>query len=203
MPLLDEFIIDDLEVLKVIAHSTRLDILQLLKVPKTVKTIAELLQRPPTKLYYHVNLMEKNGLIQVVDTNIISGIVEKTYQVVAHNYSLQDGLLASSDSFSEDVDSMLEAIFDVTRKEIKRSIQANQLGATKEDRRGILSHSGLRLTAVQFATYYNKLETILKELEALSQENHAAETAVDQSLYGITIAYYPNFQPTPEEDATS
>ena len=64
-----EFLVDDLEALKVIAHNTRLDILQSLKRPKTVKEIAKLLKLPATKLYYHVNLMEKHGLIQVVETN--------------------------------------------------------------------------------------------------------------------------------------
>ena len=80
--LAQEFLVDDLEMLKVIAHNTRLDILQSLKKPKTVKEIARLLKLPATKLYYHVNLMEKHGLIQVVETNIVSGIVEKKYYKV-------------------------------------------------------------------------------------------------------------------------
>ena len=101
--LAQEFLVDDLEMLKVIAHNTRLDILQSLKKPKTVKEIARLLKLPATKLYYHVNLMEKHGLIQVVETNIVSGIVEKKYQVVARNYRIDDQLLADQSTNTESV----------------------------------------------------------------------------------------------------
>lgn len=192
-----EFIVDDLEVLKVIAHGTRLDILQSLKLPKTVKEIAKLLEIPATKLYYHVNLMEKHRLIQVVETNIVSGIVEKKYQVVARNYRLDDDLLAKSESVSEDVDAMLGAIFDVTRTEIKRSIAADKMAPTSEDRRGLLWRSNLKLTADQFETFYERLDEILNEIKAVSGQNEAAD---EHQLYGLTVALYPVFK-LPEEEA--
>lgn len=194
--LVREFVIDNLETLKVTAHSLRLDILQTLKKPKSVKEIAKQINRPATKLYYHVNLMEEHGLIRVVETNIVSGILEKKYQVVAQNYRLQDNLFAESDSLDEDVDRMLGAIFDVTRAEIRRSIQADQMEPTHEDRRGLLWRSTLHLTAVQFAEFYNRLDEILKELDTASAKN---DTAVDQQLFGITVAYYPMHQPKLEE----
>lgn len=121
-----EFVVDDLEVLKVIAHGTRLDILQSLRRPKTVKEIAKRLNLPATKLYYHVNLMEKHGLIQVVETNIVSGILEKKYQVTARNYRLQDGLLTESNTFSEEIDMMLSAIFSTTRSRSNAALKRSK-----------------------------------------------------------------------------
>ena len=199
--LAQEFVIDNLETLKVVAHSLRLDILQTLKKPKSVKEIAKQINRPATKLYYHVNLMEEHGLIRVVETNIVSGIVEKKYQVVAKNYGLQDDLLAKSDSLGEDVDRMLGAIFDMTRTEIRRSIEAKRMELTDEDRRGLLWRSMLCLTAAQFNQLYDKLEEILKEVDAHSNHNEAVETAVDQQLYGLTVAFYPVHRSEQKEDS--
>ncbi len=192
-----EFIVDDLELLKVIAHGTRLDILQRLKLPKTVKEIAHQLDIPATKLYYHVNLMEKHGLIQVVETNLVSGIVEKTYQVVARNYRIDDRLLTDQSSTSEEWSRMLNAIFDVTKSEIRRTMQQTKQNPFKDDESGgILWRANLRLTAEQYQTFYGRLKTLLDEIQALPKE---AKDDPAQNLYGLTIAYYPVV--LPDEDS--
>ena len=190
-----EFIVDDLELLKAIAHGTRLDILQRLKLPKTVKEIAEQLKLPATKLYYHVNLMEKHGLIQVVETNLVSGIVEKKYQVVARNYRIDDRLLADQSTASKEWERMLSAIFDVTRSEIQRTMQHTRQNPFKdEESGGILWRYNLRLTPEQYKEFYGRLQAILDEMQALQEEQ--ADAGSD--LYGLTVAYYPVI--SPDED---
>ncbi len=193
-----EFVVDDLELLKVIAHGTRLDILQQLKLPKTVKDIAQQLALPATKLYYHVNLMEKHGLIQVVETNLVSGIVEKKYQAVARNYRIDSQLLADQPTASKELEKMLSAIFDVTRSEIQRTVrQTNQNPFKDDESGGILWRSTLRLTSEQYKTFFGRLKAILDEMEALPKET-GDDTA--KSLYGVTLAYYPVIMP--DEDHT-
>lgn len=76
------------EAVKVFADSLRLKILRLMERPTTVKAVANALQMPVTKLYYHVNLLAQHGLIQVVDQNLESGIVEKVYQLSARQFKL-------------------------------------------------------------------------------------------------------------------
>ncbi|MBK8900817.1 MAG: helix-turn-helix domain-containing protein [Anaerolineaceae bacterium] len=188
-----EFVVDDIELLKVIAHSTRLDILQSLKHAKTVKEIAKLLKLPATKLYYHVNLMEKHGLIQVVETNVVSGIVEKKYQVVASNYRIDNQLLTEQSAVSENMTRMVSAMLDVTRSEIQRTMEVTQQNPFDASR-GILWRATLRLTAEQYEAYYGRLQSLLDEIAALSPDSEEAETA----LYGLTVAYYPVV--TPAED---
>jgi DNA-binding transcriptional ArsR family regulator len=188
-----EFVVDDLELLKVIAHGTRLDILQRLKLPKTVKVIARQLNLPATKLYYHVNLMEKHGLIQVVETNLVSGIVEKKYQVVARNYRIDNQLLADQATASEELDRMLSAIFDVTRSEIQRTVRQTKQNPFRDDESGgILWRSTLRLTAEQYKEFYNRLQTLLDEIEALPKET---KDDLAKDIYGLTVAYYPVILP--------
>lgn len=186
-----EFLVDDIELLKVIAHSTRLDILQSLKHPKTVKEIARLLKLPATKLYYHVNLMEKHGLIQVVETNIVSGIVEKKYQVVARNYRIDDQLLADQSASTENMYRMVSAMLDMTRSEIQRTMQVTQQNPFDASR-GILWRSTLRLTPEQYEELYGRFQSFLDEMNALNREGKEEGT----DLYGLTLAWYPVVAPT-------
>lgn len=185
-----EFVVDDIELLKVIAHSTRLDILQSLKYPKTVKEIARLLKLPATKLYYHVNLMEKHGLIQVVETNVVSGIVEKKYQVVARNYRIDDQLLADQSASTENMYRMVGAMLDVTRSEIQRTMQVTQQNPFDASR-GILWRTTVRLTPEQYEALYGRFQSLLDEISALNQE----EVLDGTDLYGLTLAWYPVVAP--------
>lgn len=192
-----EFLVDDLELLKVIAHNTRLDILQSLKRPKTVKEVAKLLKLPATKLYYHVNLMEKHGLIQVVETNIVSGILEKKYQVVAHNYRIDNRLLTDQPAASQELEQMLNTIFDITRTEIRRTVQhTNQNPFADDQDIGILWRASFRLTPAQHKEFHGRIQSLLQEIAQYSQD----DVAENDTVYGLTLAYYPIHTPN-EADA--
>lgn len=81
--------IDDLDTLKVLTDPTRLEIMkQIGFVNKggercTVKHLAGLMEVAPSKLYYHIKLLEEHGLLVVGETQVVSGILEKHYQVAA------------------------------------------------------------------------------------------------------------------------
>src|SRR5262245_20848099 len=72
--LLDEWIVSDLETLKLLGNPLRAQILQeLVARPMSVKQIAAALGEPVTKLYRHVDLMLRAGVIRVVDQVVVSG----------------------------------------------------------------------------------------------------------------------------------
>lgn len=55
-------------IIKSLFNYHRIRILQVIKdKQKTVKEIAQLLNEKPSRLYYHINQLEKNGLIKVID----------------------------------------------------------------------------------------------------------------------------------------
>jgi len=67
------FIINDLETLKVVADPVRNQILEVLeKKPQNVKEVADKLGLAPSKLYYHFNMLEKVGLIKVVESRQVA-----------------------------------------------------------------------------------------------------------------------------------
>ena len=186
----DEHIITDLNTLKIIADPTRRDIMRHLDKPQTVKEVAEMLDKDPTKLYYHVRQLEKHGLIQVIETNIVSGIIEKTYQVVARQFHLKKGLIATTEMTEENIETLFGTIFDVTKDEISRSIRAGLMkpgDETTPQKDGTVKII-LSLTESQAIELHSQLKSLWNEYEALSKAN---TDNPDAQPKGLLIAFYP------------
>lgn len=197
----DELLIDDLETLKIISDPLRIQILELLLEPKTVKQIASVIGIPPTKLYYHVNLLEKHGVIRVVETNIVSGIIEKTYQIVAFSIRPAQSLFSLSVPESiESLDHVLSSVFDRTREDIMRSVQARVIDASlpEDQQRG--SHK-LHITRVLARLSPDRAESFYERLAALvedfDEEGHGADEK-NTGNYTLVIVMYPTV--SSEED---
>jgi DNA-binding transcriptional ArsR family regulator len=187
----ESFIIQNPVTLKALADPLRMEIMRLLKTPATVKELGTALHKSPTKLYYHVNMLEKSGVIQVVETNIVSGIIEKKYRIVARSFQISDSLLSDSNANDESNAAFLQTIFGITQTELKRSIKAKLLKPkqTKTDDHGLLFRSNLNLTEAQFNHFSEQLEAILKELDDTSIANDANSEGTRP--FAITVAYYP------------
>ena len=188
----EHLIISDPETLKVLADALRLQILRLLRRPRTVKQLGEALDTPPSKLYYHVNLLEKHNLIQVVETNIVSGIIEKVYQVTARRLSIDDALLLGDEPAKAHLEAVVTALFDSTREEV---LQAVRLGALAERNKpgagfnhDMMVRGNARLTPEQVSDFYAELEGLVARFEALSHENQGRDDLVE---HGLLQVFYP------------
>ena len=72
--------ITDIEKLKVISDPLRISILTTLgSEKKNSRQLAKLLKINRTKIHYHLNILEENNFIEVVDTDTINGIIQKYY----------------------------------------------------------------------------------------------------------------------------
>ena len=193
-----EFIIRDPEPLKVLGDALRLQLLKALKRPRTVKELGEALDLPPTKLYYHVNLLEKHELIRVVATDVVSGIIEKHYQVSARNYRVDDTLLSPIDGQEKHLDDLLGAIFESTQTDIRHSIAAGLMRIRGGDdlENGAVVKYTLHLTAAQRTLFLERLQALLDLVEEATEGD-------DTDPYGLTLAYYPlPDERKPDEDNT-
>src|SRR5215212_2185845 len=123
-------VIGDLETLRVLADPVRVQILEVsVMEPRTVKQIAKLVGIPATKLYYHINTMEEHGLLRVVGTRLVSGILEKQYRATAMSFSFDRALLApDSPARGEVLGLTLSAVLDTTRREVESIRQASAEG---------------------------------------------------------------------------
>jgi DNA-binding transcriptional ArsR family regulator len=188
----DEIIITDPETLRVIANSLRLQIIKQLQQPATVKEVADAIDLPPTKLYYHFSQLEKQKLIRVVDTKVVSGIIEKHYQVAAKRYRVDEQLFATTEDAVEHIDSILGAIFDNAKTEIKHSIEAGLMQVGKEGpcEEGSIVQAIMYPTPRQLESFCDRLMPIIKECESWDSQDEE----VSNQPYGLIMAFYPIIQ---------
>jgi DNA-binding transcriptional ArsR family regulator len=114
------FEISDLQTLKAVAEPLRMRLLMSLdEGDLTVKELAAKLTVPPTRLYYHVRILENHGLLRVASTRMVSGIEEKRYASTARSWTISDDMLGSPA-----VGDVLKAMFDLLRVELMLALAA-------------------------------------------------------------------------------
>lgn len=188
-----EMTISDLETLKVLADPLRLSILEYLMRSSTVKRIAEKIHKPATKLYYHFNLLEKHGLIVLVDTRIVSGIIEKHYQAAAKIYRVARDLLApGSSDFDEGLELTLNGMFQATKQEILDNIHDQTIDMGEDapwHRRMTITHVRMALTEKQFVEFRDKFQAVLDQAQAWTDENDSTETQTTAIMKMLYVTY--------------
>ncbi|MBC8504941.1 MAG: helix-turn-helix transcriptional regulator [Anaerolineales bacterium] len=189
------FTIEDLETIKVIADPLRGQIVEMLvSEPNTINQIATKLGLAPSKLYYHVNLLEKVGLIKVVDTTQRGNIVEKHYWVTALDYRVDESLFNfSTPEGKQNISHLMLAPLETTRQDLLRSLEARTFnlehGAESHPRQVMITRELSHISD-------EKAEEFMKRFNALAKEFSAAddpEIDADAPVYALTIAFYPTF----------
>lgn len=83
---LDHLEVEDPRVFEVLNNPLRFRIVRRLVEPKSIREVAEEMGAPPTRLYYHFNLLEEVGVIQVVDTRKVGAMLQKVFQTSARSF---------------------------------------------------------------------------------------------------------------------
>ena len=110
----EQIVLESVDAVRAVADPLRLRMLfEMTYTPRTVKELAALLGVPQTRLYYHVKLLERQGLIWVVERRLVSGIEERTYRSAPAGFTISPKLM------SEAVDAgLLKAAFDLANAEL-------------------------------------------------------------------------------------
>jgi len=181
----DEMWVNDVETIKVMADSRRLEILRMLQEPTTVKAISTEIDISPSKLYYHINLLEKHNFIRIVDHNIESGIVEKIYQVTARQFKIVNPLVRS-----DLPDDAAEALFTSLLSETQRDFRQAYVTRNKDEqvppRHPFLSKKEFRLTDAQLTALHTKFVALIEEVTALGEQNSGS----GDPLYDLTLVFF-------------
>ena len=188
-------LIRDLDTLKILADPLRNQILEILAPGElTVNQMAEKLGLAPSKLYYHINLLEKNGLIQEVDSIVKGNIIEKVYWITALEYKMDEHLcnFGTPEGQQSVMTSMIMPI-DLTREDIVRSLEARSsalaLGAEKHPRDVIIYREVRVMSDEQADQFRDRLRALLDEFEATEK----GETGAGTHTRALTVAFYPSF----------
>jgi DNA-binding transcriptional ArsR family regulator len=192
---LESFTIKDLDTLRVVADPLRNQILEILITgPQTVAQVADKLGLTASKLYYHINLLEKHGVIQVFETRQVGNLIEKIYAATASQLDVEKSLL-TFETFDgkESIYAIMQTTLDTTREDLIRSIQARRFeleqGASEHPRQVILNRTLSNLTESKVQELQERVSALIEEFSTADQKTETAET----QLYALTVAYYPTF----------
>ncbi len=172
--------------LKALADPLRLRMgLLMLEEGRTVKELAAILGVPPTRLYYHVRILERHGLIEVVERRMVSGIEERRYKAVLgdEGWAIGDDLRASTLAGS----GLLEALFGAVQAEMHVAMQdaPDTAIGDPESAVPILVLTELALTQSELREVQSRLEELTREFVF-----DRPEVAPDAQRYHILLAGY-------------
>jgi DNA-binding transcriptional ArsR family regulator len=183
--------ISDLETLKVMTDPLRLQILEIcMEQPITVKQLAARLEMEPTRLYYHVNLLEKHALIVVAKTQIVSGIIEKHYLAAAGSFHVDRSLL-SSDSGDDSAMAIIDTILGPVTGEIRKGLRRGMISTSEN----APARQKLLLRRAKFTLLDDDAEAFYEQITALidayASKDKTNQMSPDKQAYSLTLAIYP------------
>ncbi len=171
-----ELRIADVETLRVLADPLRLRILEVFDAHPddalTVKVVAAALAEPVTKLYYHVNLLERHGLLAVVAKRLVSGIVEKRYRLAAESLHVDRALFGSSGAdVTAEASTLIDAVFGSSRRNLERALGSGPARLGTDDptpARGLLARFTQRLSPDAAVQARRLIEELIERVGALA-----------------------------------
>lgn len=190
----DELIIHNIDTLKVYFDPVRTRIMQeMANSPRTVQQVAEALDVPFTRLYYHIKMMEKHGLIRMVDIKQMPGAIEeKYYQVSARMFVIDHSLLTFDPNSDNDVlELVLKNVFDASHTDVRRSVYAGRTDMTAKPPHP----KALFARRLLFRLTDEKAAELQQELIDLLVKYQSIETTADDTYYATLLAVYPTNVP--------
>ena len=183
--------LSDVHQVKVLAHPLRIRILEeLCTAERTTKQVAERLGEKPTKLYHHVEALERVGLIRLTRTRQNRGTIEKYYMAVAQQFRADSRIFSAPDAGSEvqgdALLAMISTVFDRTADEM-RGLVTKDRGRDGIEEQGVLSYLEVRTDGKHGRQLQARLMKVIKSIEGLPE---ATEKGSGRR-YRLTLAFYP------------
>ena len=186
------FTMDKLEQVRVLAHPLRLRLLEAFATaPRTTRQVADLLGVHPTRLYHHVNALEKVGLVRLRETRPVRGTVEKYFEAVGRRLAVKPGLF--DPRAAADVGSQL---LDITRGELLDALE--RTGRTPAHLKPLALRMTVRGSPARIAAVRRRVMRFIKELQVPDKAGTAgrrkSEASARATLTLVFVAEVPPVQ---------
>ncbi len=183
-------VLTDLEQIRVLADPLRIRMLELLCDEElTTKQVARKLDEKATRLYHHVEALERVGLIRLTRTRQNRGTIEKYYIGVAKAFRADAQAFmgqAGTEETGEALEAMVGTITDTVSREVRQLIK-NSGGAELLEDDGLLSFIEINTGQDEI----DKLQKKLKRTVMKLADDAAVEPAEGDRRYRLLVAYYP------------
>jgi DNA-binding HxlR family transcriptional regulator len=183
-----DMVLTDVEQLKVIGDAFRLQVIEAMaEDPRrtwTAKELAAHLGVKQTKLYHHLELLERHGFIRVASTRVVSGIVERRFQATAHGFRVDHTLVTGSGSQAA-VSTAVDAIFRKARQEILESMASGAIPGDLSDP----NRKRMGLWATHARLSPASVRRVMRLVEKLAVVDSDQDPDGDE--YGLVVGVYP------------
>ncbi len=138
-------------------------------------------------IYYHMQQLEKHGLVFVERERLVSGIVEKHYRTVARDFLLDRAAFNARGKLDQSrIDALLGFVFDQSRVEIQRQIQAAAIDLERRapDPGSLMAYRNvLKLSDEEAKRLYQRLLDFWSEYDAIAKQPSA-----DGRFYAFVVS---------------
>ena len=189
-PAAESYTLTDLEQVKVLADPLRVRLLEAFCVERTTKQVADRLGEKSTKLYHHVEALEKVGLIRRTRTRQNRGTLEKYYQAVARTFRADARLFLSDEQESPQTDALqtvMSTMLDRVARELGAIIEAGQ-AAPGLDQEGVVAHCEVRGSDAEMTKLRRRLDRLVK---SVADDACGDESLDDLRRYRLMLMFYP------------
>ncbi len=186
---MDSYTLSDLDQVKVLADPLRVRLLESFCTERTTKQVAEMLGEKSTKLYHHVDALEKVGLIRLTRTRQNRGTLEKYYLSVARSFRVDSSLFPTADQSPEGdaLLTMLSTMIDNVSGELRHLIQAGH-GQQGIEEQGLVTYCELQAPEAEVRKLLRRLERLVASL--VKESAPEAAQAPDRR-FRFMLAFYP------------
>lgn len=161
----EEIVLTTLEEIKAFSDPFRYKILMSfykMKQPATVKQIAVDINQVPANVYYHVKKLEKVGILKLIYTKEINGIIAKYYEPTATNFNIDfPSELADSSKklLLAERQSMMTRLYDDSKNIFLSNLSYET--KTKKRIKGVISADYLYLTEAESKEFNDYIEDFM------------------------------------------
>lgn len=197
-------ILTDLEQVKLLAHPLRSRILTAFCGGEfTTKQVAENLGEKPTKLYHHVEMLEKAGLLRKTRTQQNRGTLEQYYEAIASSFRVDPKIFSGGSgggSDAEDLQGMLRDIFEGTGREMAQMFP--DMAAVEAEEEAVLGHLIIGAEQEQIDELRRRIMSVADFIKELSEKSgsDAGDEGEPGRRFRLTLAFYPLDKSAGEKD---
>ncbi|MDJ0664030.1 MAG: helix-turn-helix domain-containing protein [Acidimicrobiia bacterium] len=181
----DQMTIDSTAQLEALGSPMRMRILNAARKPRSVRDIAETLDVPATRLYYHVNLLHAHGFIEIVHTRKSGARLEKLYRVRGKSLVVGDKLAKSVEDPAMTARALTAVVLEPAVLEAETAV-INRLTGEPEQPLG-LGRSLAVLSPDEAKAISEKIEALIRDHLA----DHNDSDHPDAQTYAFTFTFLP------------
>ncbi|PMR59750.1 ArsR family transcriptional regulator [Verrucosispora sp. ts21] len=160
---------------KAIGHPLRTSILHLLhERAATVTELAAAVERPKSTVAHHVDVLTRNGLLQVVRTRKVRAVEERFYGRTARMFYIPSESSPAGGQMPGDFND-----FEVAARESAKAFEQGKLW-------GFIRHA--RISEAQAAQFWDRMAQLVDEFDRMPRSG--------ETMYGFAIGVYPTDHPT-------